>query len=328
MDERSGTVSNAVVPSVSVIVPAYNVAGYLERALNSALSQTMSDLEVIVVDDASDDGTFAEACRVAGRDSRVRVLLNDHNSGAAMSRNRAISAARGEWIALLDGDDTWLPERLERMMTYTDDADVISDDVRILASSLIKREKHTSWSFLRERGLILTKTHWLSLLDFTRYDLGLVQPLIRRSFLKHHRLTFDPAVRVSHDFLFYFEILASGARWLQLPQGYYLVTSGRAGSNTSNARLLWQSIIESTQALFSHQAVAGDAALAAALELRIQRARNALIFNTVRDALQRHNFSELAHVLLKQPSNLLSVARFMLSILHRRVVLSRAPRKL
>src|SRR5215217_3734904 len=106
----------AVAPRVSVIVPAYNAAGYLERALASALAQTMPDLEVIVVDDASSDTTFEVACKIAARASRVRVLRNERNSGENASRNRAISTARGEWIALLDADDEWLPERLERML--------------------------------------------------------------------------------------------------------------------------------------------------------------------------------------------------------------------
>ncbi len=121
--------SKVSAPRVSVIVPAYNVAGYLERALGSALVQTMPDLEVIVVDDASGDATFEVAHRISVRDPRVRVLRNKRNCGPSASRNRAIGAARGEWIALLDGDDAWLPERLERMTAYADKADVISDDI-------------------------------------------------------------------------------------------------------------------------------------------------------------------------------------------------------
>src|SRR5919107_444260 len=135
MNQQSDTPSNTATPYVSVIVPAYNVAGYLERALDSALAQTMSDLEVIVVDDASSDTTFEVASSVAARDARVRLLRNENNRGPSASRNRAMHAARGEWIALLDGDDAWRPERLERMMAYAINADVISDDVYVVARS-------------------------------------------------------------------------------------------------------------------------------------------------------------------------------------------------
>jgi succinoglycan biosynthesis protein ExoO len=118
----------ATTPRVSVIVPAYNAAGFLKRALHSALAQTMPDLELIVVDDASSDSTLALARDVAARDPRVRVLHNEHNRGMYATYNRAIDVARGEWIAALDADDVWLPERLERMLAVADGEDMVSDD--------------------------------------------------------------------------------------------------------------------------------------------------------------------------------------------------------
>jgi len=96
-------------PRVSVIIPAYNAVAHLRRAVESALGQTMSDLEIIIVDDASTDATLEIAGRIAAQDSRVRVLHNERNSGPSVSRNRAIAAARGEWIAILDADDSWFP---------------------------------------------------------------------------------------------------------------------------------------------------------------------------------------------------------------------------
>src|SRR5215208_5035081 len=117
----------AVTPRVSVIVPAFNVAGCLERALDSALNQTVPDLEILVVDDGSSDATLEVACRVAARDSRVRVMRNERNLGIGASRNRAFDEAQGEWLALLDGDDVWLPKRLERILAVSEGADVVSD---------------------------------------------------------------------------------------------------------------------------------------------------------------------------------------------------------
>jgi glycosyltransferase involved in cell wall biosynthesis len=110
-------------PAVSVIVPAYNAAAFIAETIQSALDQTYRDFEIIVVDDGSRDGTPA---RVAAFGERVR-LHQQPNSGVARARNTGVSLARGEWIAFLDADDLWLPEKLERQlacstapMTFTD----------------------------------------------------------------------------------------------------------------------------------------------------------------------------------------------------------------
>lgn len=100
---------------VSVVVPAYNQATYLGEALASALAQTHSDLEVIVVDDGSTDDT-RKICESFG-DSRVRYIYqtNDRTMGIG-ARNHAILEARGDWIGLLDQDDRWLPDKLEKQL--------------------------------------------------------------------------------------------------------------------------------------------------------------------------------------------------------------------
>src|SRR5919107_444831 len=323
MNQQSDTPSNTATPYVSVIVPAYNVAGYLERALDSALAQTMSDLEVIVVDDASSDTTFEVASSVAARDARVRLLRNDNNRGLSASRNRAMHAARGEWIALLDGDDAWRPERLERMMAYATNADVISDDIYVVARSRTKPGEYVFWSLLRERGLTLTKPRWLSLRDFVGYDMGLIHPIFRRSFLISHQLAYNPSMRISEDFHFYFEILWKGARWLQLPRAYYLYISNRAGAASSNESVLWQFIIEHTRSLYSHPAVAEDAVLTAALERRIQEGHDNVVYDTVRNLLRNRRFTEFAVFLLEQPSSLPIIVKRVMKGVYVRLVLSR-----
>lgn len=103
-------------PQISVVIPAYNAAGLLPAALESVFNQTVRPHEVIVVDDGSRDAT----AEVAGRFPAVTVIRQE-NGGPGAARNRGIHAATGEWIALLDADDTWLPERLERQLPYTQD---------------------------------------------------------------------------------------------------------------------------------------------------------------------------------------------------------------
>ncbi|WP_178917291.1 glycosyltransferase family 2 protein [Natronomonas gomsonensis] len=100
-------------PLVSVIIPVYNRAGVLRRAIDSALAQTVEDIEVLVVDDGSTDDTAAV---VGDYDDRVRYLPHDRNRGRSAARNTGIDAATGEYVAFLDSDDRWLPHKLERQL--------------------------------------------------------------------------------------------------------------------------------------------------------------------------------------------------------------------
>lgn len=99
-------------PLVSVIVPAYNAAQFIERTLASAQQQTYQNTEIIVVDDGSEDETAALVEAVAARDARVQ-LLRQPNQGVAAARNHALSRAQGTFIAPLDADDLWFPQKLE-----------------------------------------------------------------------------------------------------------------------------------------------------------------------------------------------------------------------
>lgn len=98
------------MPRVSVIVPLFNKAAYVERALASISSQTFADFEIIVVDDGSTDGSAEIVAR--HRDSRVR-LVSQQNSGPGAARNRGIEQSRGLLLAFLDADDAWMPHYLE-----------------------------------------------------------------------------------------------------------------------------------------------------------------------------------------------------------------------
>jgi glycosyltransferase involved in cell wall biosynthesis len=100
------------MPRVSVIIPTYNRAHCIERALKSVQSQTLQDYEVLVCDDASSDETRSLVGAMAAADSRIQLLCLSKNSGAGAARNLGMQAAVGEYIALLDSDDEWFPEKL------------------------------------------------------------------------------------------------------------------------------------------------------------------------------------------------------------------------
>lgn len=102
---------------VSIIMPSYNTAKYIGKTIQSVLNQTYTNWELIIVDDCSTDNTDEI---IAGflSDSRIRYLKNDVNGGAAVSRNYALREAKGKWIAFLDSDDLWLPQKLEKQIAF------------------------------------------------------------------------------------------------------------------------------------------------------------------------------------------------------------------
>ena len=102
------------MPEISVIVPVYKAEDYLHACVDSILSQTVSDFELILVDDGSPDGCGAICDDYAARDSRVRVI-HQENQGQAAARNHAFSIAKGEWVCFVDSDDAVHPQMLERL---------------------------------------------------------------------------------------------------------------------------------------------------------------------------------------------------------------------
>lgn len=108
---------------VSIIMPVHNAARYIEASIRSVISQTYSNWELLVVDDASSDISMDIAGRLASSDARIRILRNDRPTGyPATPRNVAVDAARGRYIAFLDSDDIWLPNKLEHQLPFFDEA--------------------------------------------------------------------------------------------------------------------------------------------------------------------------------------------------------------
>lgn len=105
---------------VSIIMPSYNTAKYISETINSVLDQTYTNWELIIVDDCSTDDTDEVVAKYLN-DERIHYLKNENNSGAAVSRNRALREAKGRWIAFLDSDDLWLPEKLSMQIKFMSD---------------------------------------------------------------------------------------------------------------------------------------------------------------------------------------------------------------
>jgi succinoglycan biosynthesis protein ExoO len=196
---------------VSVIIPVYNSAGTLARAAQSALRQTQFDLELLIVDDGSRDGSLAEARAIAAADSRARVIALPDNRGKPHAMNRAIAEANGAWIAVLDADDWYEPDRLATLIAAAEANDVplIADNQCfwdgaagvMVGTALASEQKDT----------LLTKQAFIAGSDpYARFDYGMLKPIVRVDCIRRHNLAYHEDAKLSEDFLYLLDFFAAG----------------------------------------------------------------------------------------------------------------------
>ncbi|MGI4800834.1 MAG: glycosyltransferase family 2 protein [Janthinobacterium lividum] len=224
-------------PVISVIVPAYNAAVTIGAALASVEVQTERRLEILVVDDASTDSTVQTVLDQAARDARIRLICLTTNGGPAVARNRGIAEARGPWIALLDADDRYAPDRLAILLQLaeTQGADMVADNIvlhdaagLVPDTSMIPRTILSQASRLEIAEFIERN---VGTRDLPRVSYGFLKPLIRTAFLREHGIAYDERNRFAEDYMLYVTCLLRGAAWWLIPEGMYLYTV-RKGSLT------------------------------------------------------------------------------------------------
>lgn len=111
---------NQTGPLVSIVIPAYNAARYIDETIQSVLRQTYPNWEVIVVDDCSTDDTRSILRHYCDMDTRIHMIAQEKNAGVAEARNRGLEAAQGSWVALLDSDDIWMENKLESQLALAE----------------------------------------------------------------------------------------------------------------------------------------------------------------------------------------------------------------
>lgn len=228
-------------PHVSVLIAAYQSEAFVGRAISSALGQTLQDIEVIVVDDGSRDGTWDVIQSIARGDPRLVALRHQKNQGAASARNTALAAARGQWLAILDADDEFLATRLE---TMCDAASKSGAD--LVADNLILRDAESG----SELGLAFPPEAMahrnITLPDLLRgeepgtdagLEFGFMQPLIRRAFIEKHNIRYAENLTVGEDFALYAECLIEGACYATIPEALYIYNVRPHSASTSEAAL-------------------------------------------------------------------------------------------
>jgi CDP-glycerol glycerophosphotransferase len=205
-------------PAVSIVLIAYNDVEHLPAAADSALRQSIDDLELVVVDDGSTDGTADAADAVADGDARVRVLRLPHNSGGCSTpRNAGIEASRGEWVMFLDSDDLLEPRACEILLgaVRRHRADVaVGAMLRVDETSGLERRKF-GWLYSHER-VVEGLREWPELL----LDVVVPNKVFRRSLLEEHAIRF-PLDVLYEDMIFTARALALADRIAVVPDTVY-----------------------------------------------------------------------------------------------------------
>jgi succinoglycan biosynthesis protein ExoO/succinoglycan biosynthesis protein ExoU len=292
----------------SIVIPAYNAAATVERAIGSALEQTERDIEVLVIDDRSTDATAAIVTRMTRRDSRVHLLRQATNRGPAAARNRGIAHARGEWIALLDADDEFLPKRLETLLRFGDrqGADLVADNL------LLRRISANDRDALMLPASILSAPRWMSAAEFVagnigsrhapRVSYGFMQPIIRGRFLESNRIRYRESNRFGEDFLLYLDCLMHGARWWITPEALYRY-NWREGTLTDvqSAEDLLRIRTEEDRLLRDDAMAASDRDLARALRRHRAVINHFYQYRAFADAVRTRSARAALRLLLQSP---------------------------
>ncbi len=227
-------------PAVTVVIAAWRAAGTIGRAVASALAQPEA-AEVVVVDDASgDDGATIAAARAADDGSgRLTVLAQPKNAGPSAARNVAISASKADWIAILDSDDFMEPGRLAKLTALSGAGyDLIADDLLqtpegqpVSAGKVLwfrtDQAPHDKNGVDVSFGMFIDSN--ITRASRMRRELGFLKPLVRRSFLATHALSYDESMRLGEDYDLYARALSLGATMRLIPwTGYVSVMRGNS----------------------------------------------------------------------------------------------------
>jgi succinoglycan biosynthesis protein ExoO len=210
---------------ISIVITAYNIERYIERAVSSALAQKYVDVEIIIVDDCSTDNTWSLVSTMTH--PRIRAIRLERNGGPSAARNAGFAAATTPWIAVLDGDDALEPERLYRMLTRVRDkkADIVVDNLIVLR----ERDGMQYPLFAPRTFSRLGTISLAAFIDGNRFFLGeraygYLKPMFSADFLHQRGLSYNTHFRMGEDYFLMLEALACGAICAVEPTAGYRYT--------------------------------------------------------------------------------------------------------
>lgn len=207
---------------VTVVIPVYNSAATVRRAVESVLRQTLSDLELLIVDDASTDASLEIVHDLAAIDHRIRVIGLPRNGGKAHAMNRAAELAHGGWLAVLDADDWYEPDRLATLIDAAErgSVDLVADNQfawDATAGAMVRTAfaTHAGNRYLTEATLIAGSD------PYAEFDFGMLKPVVRMQFVRQQGLSYRENARLSEDFLYLVDFIAAGGVGLVIDKPLY-----------------------------------------------------------------------------------------------------------
>lgn len=261
--------------TVSVIVAAWNAAKTIERCAESIMAQQKVSVELIIVDDCSADNTAHVVAELQKRYPQIIFFRNVVNGGPSIARNKALELATGEWIAVVDADDTIQPSRLHAMVEAAQQshADIVFDDLALT------RENQSGGAHKRLIGkahAFRVQGEW-AIGSYTALNkpyespvvIGFLKPLFRRSFLEKHGLRYNGELYNSEDYILILECLIHGAKITYLDAAlydYYIYSSSLSGKFNPVAH---QKLIDEERALLERMGDKLTAANKRAIESHI-----------------------------------------------------------
>ncbi len=303
-----------MTPRVSVIVPAYNAERTIGVAVQSALAQTETSLEVIVVDDGSRDATAAAATSAGKGDRRLVVVRHERNRGVSAARNTALDMARGSWIAILDADDAIAPNRLETLLAAGEAtaADAVADNLVVVP---LRPGAQPSLAFPPVRMRCSGPIPIRQFVDTDRpawgtRASGFIKPLLRRGFLLDHRLRYDESLYAGSDFAFYVRALLRGARLFYVAQAYYHYALSDESLCRGRTAPVYDAFLRGSRSLRIDAARCGRPDIVDSLVRREREVDAWFAYCELSNALHAGRFAEAQRVFWQLPSRSYALRRF------------------
>lgn len=300
-------------------MPAYNAARTIGEAIRSVLAQTCADLELVVCDDVSTDDTVRAV--EAFSDSRVRLLRNERNLGAGLTRDRAIEAARGRWIAVIDADDAWVPGRLARLLDAAGDGPpcMVFDDIQMCHDS---PDGMVPWQRLRGARAFGASGRRAVDVPVERFIVAerlLIKPVIPAQPIRDYGVRHHAARRFPADILEVFlQLAALGVPLRYVPEPLYLyrITPSSVTAVARDQTLMRKCLVECA----AHEGF--DAAARSAFARKIAQLEDHEVLHGVAQALGRRDLGMAWTELMRRPRSLWRVPRLAVRrlgyLLHRR----------
>ena len=216
-------------PFVSVVMPSYNAEKYISEAIQSVIAQTYENWELLIIDDCSTDSTANIVKQFSDVDSRITLYSNPKNMGVALTRNKGMNLAKGSWIALLDSDDVWHKDKLEKQLVAAENTG--ADIIYCSYSLMDKNGEHLSDFIVPERT---------SYDDMLRKNvIGCSTVFMRSPILIHHHFSTE---HYHEDYVLWLELLKSGyiaAASTDVLVDYRIVDGSRSNDKLKSAKNRW-----------------------------------------------------------------------------------------